>query len=141
MSVQIQPLSKDETFDLLRGIPLDTGALAYFQRCVNCATTVHACRIDGKLVCLWGLVPPSLISDDVYLWLHVTGDIRGNEFLFVRHSQLVLQEILEKYPTVVGHTLARNKQVIKWLTWLGAEFVPAQDGILRFTIRREDHGA
>lgn len=91
-------------------------------RCADCTTTVWVGYIDDELVCIWGLVPPTLLSDMAYLWLHTTDRVKDHEFIFVRRSQRAIKEILTIYPSIVGQCEVGAKRTHRWLKWLGAEF-------------------
>jgi hypothetical protein len=93
---------------------------------------------EGELMCVWGVIPPSVLSDEVYLWLYVTEAVKTNQFLFVRRSQIVIQELLREYRAVVGYVNVDAVSSQRWLKWLGAEFGPAKAGRLPFRI--ECHG-
>jgi hypothetical protein len=97
----------------------------------------------AELVCVWGIIPPSVLSDEVYLWLYATGAVRTNQFLFVRHSQLVIEGLLGEYRAIVGYVTASQsaagKASRRWLQWLGAEIMgPLNEEMLNFRIER--HG-
>lgn len=93
--------------------------------------------VDNKLVAMWGLIPPTLMSDTAYLWLVTTKHLRGHQFLFIRHSQRAVEAMLEDYEEIVGHTLIENRPAQQWLRWLGAKFGDPIHGVVYpFTIRR-----
>jgi hypothetical protein len=92
--------------------------------------------IHGELVCCWGLIPPSLLSNQAYLWLHTTPAMKEHQFLFVRHSQRVVEEMFTYYETIVGHCMVDAEDSIRWLRWLGAVFYEPQDGLVTFAISR-----
>lgn len=91
---------------------------------------------DSELVCVWGLAPASLLSNQAYLWLYTLPALKGNEFLFVRHSQRAVEQMLERYSMIVGHTTAETEQVVRWLRWLGAKFGEPEGKFIPFTITR-----
>lgn len=95
---------------------------------------------DDRLVCAWGLVAPSLLSDQAYLWLYTTPALQGNEFLFVRHSQRAVANMLELHPTIVGHVQADATDSVRWLSWLKARFGPPIGPMIPFTIRKRRNG-
>jgi hypothetical protein len=108
--------------------------------CIRCAAFLWEGRIDGKTACVWGLVPPTLLSDAAYLWMHVDEDVvQENQFVFVRHSQRVVEEMLTQFPSIVGHCAIGRERSIRWLKWLGAEFGHPEGTMLPFQIRRK-HG-
>ena len=108
--------------------------------CIQRSAPLWAGFVDGEFVCTWGLIPPTLMSDRAYLWLHVTPALEGNEFAFVRHSQVVIEEMLKDYPIIWGETLVENTRAIRWLRWLGAEFDKPEGQRIRFMIRKHPNG-
>ncbi len=96
---------------------------------------VYAGLIDDKFVCCWGLIPGSFVSNQAYLWMWSQGPIT-HQFTFIRRSQIQVQEMLKRYPTIVGHCKRSSRSAQRWLKWLGAEFEPTTGDVLSFTIRR-----
>lgn len=94
---------------------------------------------DGKLKAVWGLMPPVLMAEQAYLWLHVPEPLGDSRFAFVRHSQKAIEVALRHFPQIVGHCERKNHQARRWLEWLGAEFIKAPGPILSFVIK-ERHG-
>lgn len=81
--------------------------------------------IDGKPACVWGLIPPTLLSQQAYLWLLTTNIVAEHKFLFVRHSQRYIEEALKIYPEIVGDVIVPNEPAMKWIKWLGGVFEAA----------------
>lgn len=94
--------------------------------------------IDGDLACVWGLIPPTLLSSTAYLWLLTTEIVAEHKFLFVRHSQRYVKEALRIYPEIVGDAIVGNLSAIRWLRWLGAEFSEPVFGRIPFVIRAKN---
>lgn len=95
-------------------------------------------KIDGEFACIWGLIPPTLLSSTAYLWLLVGEPVDRHKFVFVRHSQIEIRRMLDIYPTIVGHCDVRHKRSMQWLKWLGAKFaMPNEEWAAAFTIVRE----
>lgn len=107
-----------------------------FNHCLSLTTTLWVGQLDGEVVCAWGIIPPTLMSEQVYLWLYTTDRIVGHEFLFVRHSQRAVEEILKAYPTITGYTSVDLPKTIRWLKWLGAVFAEPEGKRLPFIIRK-----
>ena len=105
--------------------------------CLTLSMFMWVGLIDKRLACIWGLIPPTLMSNQAYLWLHTTNVIIGHEFLLVRHSQLVMEEMLKEYPTICGHAIAGADKSIRWLKWLGARFGEPQGMGIPFRITRK----
>lgn len=95
--------------------------------------------INGKFACVWGLIPPTLLSHASWLWLMTTPLVEEHKFLFVRHSQRWLEEALKRYPEIIGDCITGNDRGRRWLTWLGAEFGATYMGRAPFVIRAK-HG-
>jgi hypothetical protein len=91
--------------------------------------------VDGEFVCCWGLIPPSFLSTQAYLWMWGPEPIR-HQFVFIRQSQIQVQRMLKRYDTIVGECLPQNRSAQRWLKWLGAEFQHPRNGLLPFVIRR-----
>ncbi len=108
----------------------------FFQFCIHRAAHLWIGTIDEELVGLWGLIPPTFLSNWAYLWLYHTGSVKGREFVFIRQSRIAMQQILAEYPVVCGHAEAANASGIRWLRWLGAEFAAPEGLMIPFVIRR-----
>lgn len=142
MTVSVREVEKSELKKLISTslhATMSDKEMETLENCLLITASVHVGLLNGKLVCTWGLVPPSLMSDQVYLWLYTTPELVGHEFLFVRHSQIAIRDILKSYTKIIGHTIADNEQAIRWLRWLGAEFEPTDGKLMNFSIRAK-HG-
>jgi len=91
---------------------------------------------DDRIACICGLWPPSLISNRAYLWLLTTDLVEQHKFLFIRHSQRMIEDALKRYDKIIGHVEVGNDAGRKWLRWLGANIEPPANGFSKFTIRR-----
>lgn len=91
-------------------------------------------EVDGSLVCLWGVIPPTMLSTRGYLWLVATDQVAEHTFLFVRHSQLVVEDMLKKYSALWGYTKIGEWRSKRWLEWLGARFQPREGDVIPFEI-------
>ncbi len=120
-------------------VSLDDAQAEILQNCLMLSSSIWVGMLDGELVCVWGLAPPTIMSDQAYLWLYTTENLKSHEFLFVRHSQRAVEEMLESFPRIVGHTVAGAEKTIRWLRWLGAKFSEAEGQLIPFTIRAK-HG-
>lgn len=92
-------------------------------RLVNRSATYWTARVDGELGAVWGLVPPTILSDTAYLWLLTTKASVGHEFLLARYSKLWIERMQKIYPNICGHCFDPKAQ--RWLKWLGAKVEPS----------------
>ena len=127
----------EELYTIVRRSPVADlpGALATMRKCMTRSVKIYYGEVDGKVACVWGLIPPSLLSDSAYLWLLTTDIVAENKFLFVRHSQRYVEEMLKEYPLIIGDCMLDNPQAVRWLRWLGAHFHDPVDNRLPFSIR------
>lgn len=118
----------------IRGLA-DADAL---DRCLTCSQLVYQGKVDGALACIWGLIPPTIMSNNAYIWLYTTEAASKHTFILVRYSQLMVEAMLKDFDALVGHCKIDDHRAIRWLRWLGAEFGEYQDRAIPFTIRRKN---
>ena len=93
---------------------------------------------DGRIACIWGLIPPTILSETAWLWLIYAPDlVEEHKFIFVRNSQRFIEYALSLYPTIVGQVDPAQRTSVRWLKWLGAEFGSVRNGMMDFEIRRK----
>ena len=117
-----------------------TGAEMSVRDAIARSIVTWVAKADGKVVCVWGLVPPTLLSEQAYLWSLHTDWIEEHKFLFIRHSQRAIEILHRTFPVIYGVTSRHDKRAIRWLKWLGAEFSPGRRGMLEFVIRKKQDG-
>jgi hypothetical protein len=105
--------------------------------CIAMSSDVWTGLVDGKVACMWGVAPPSLLSFKAYLWLYTTDVLKEHQFVFVRHSQVEIKRLLEEYDLIVGHCVLGATQSMRWLKWLGATFGEPERGLIPFQIRKK----
>lgn len=90
--------------------------------------------VTGELEACWGVVPPSFMSDEAYLWFwHLP--IR-HPILLARYSREVISTLHERWSVLHGHCKINSPSSQRWLKWLGAEFGAPQDEVVSFVLRR-----
>lgn len=99
---------------------------------------IYSAYLDGVVAAAWGLIPPTLLSESAYVWLLTTPLAERHKFLLVRYSQLFVEEMLKKFPELVGDVILPNDRAIRWIKWLGGEFREPQGSRLPFIIRRNN---
>lgn len=104
---------------------------------ISLSSEVYTGMVDGEVACVWGLVPPSLLSESAHLWLWSNDLCDKHPFLLVRHSQMAMKHMLQQYPEIVGYCDVRQKRSRQWLTWLGATVGPPRGFLAPFVIRRQ----
>lgn len=109
--------------------------------CLTGSSHIFRGTLNDNLVNVWGLIPPTLISNQAYLWLFYTEHLRGNEFIFVRHSQRMVREMLAIYPRIVGVSKADDIRAQRWITWLGGNYASERGGYRPFMIQAPEQAA
>lgn len=125
MNVQIEQLDLDSDYSLIREAAysnMTQSEQATMESCLKLTKYLWGGSVDGEIACIWGLIPPSLLSYQAYLWLYTNELVKEHTFVFVRYSQLAVAEMLKEFTTIVGHCIVGQEQSIRWLKWLGAEF-------------------
>jgi hypothetical protein len=79
---------------------------------------IYSGMFGEALVCLVGLIPPSLLSDNVYIWCYVTEEIRDHKIAFTRHARRLMAQLRQTYPVIYGHCF--DETSCHWLESLGA---------------------
>lgn len=95
--------------------------------------------VDGQIVCVWGVMRQSLLSDRGYLWLLVAPAAEDHKFLIVRYSQRIVENLLNRYKSLVGECVITDKRAQKWMRLLGAQFGYPEGKTIPFQIERK-HG-
>jgi hypothetical protein len=142
MTAEIIRLDGAEAYDLIYTEHLAT--LSVLDQETMHRTIMNSTRVwmgvdDGQIIAIWGLIPPSILSDTAYLWLYTTKYFTKHTFVFIRHSQRAVAEMLKEFPIIVGHGTPSNPRSLRWLKWLGAEFgdLEFEGRAIRFTIRAD----
>lgn len=139
MSTIVKQVPRKDVERFIRIANLPDLHVEIFMKCIQTTTQYWMGWVDGEVVCVYGVIPPSLASDTAYLWLYTTPALDGNEFVFVRHSQRAVQELLKIYPRIVGHATVGAHRSLRWLKWLGAAFNEPKGDLIPFNIRAK-HG-
>ena len=141
MTTVVSLVTRQKVSELISS--LDEGKLSpseveMFNRFVLVSSKLRAAQVDGKLIALWGLIPPTMLSDQAYLWLHTTEAAQEHEFIIVRNSQIEVRKMLEEFPRIIGHCEVEATRSIRWLKWLGAVFGDHDGRLVPFEIVRKE---
>lgn len=74
---------------------------------------------DGELVCLFGVVPMTLVGVTGVPWLLGADAVTRYGRPFLRRNRLYVREMLRAFPVLRNVVYARNTVSIRWLAWLG----------------------
>jgi hypothetical protein len=138
MTTQIRSIDGVQARACIKHLVLSQDNIWAMEYCFDMSTCIWTGHIDGQLACIWGLIPPTLLSNQAYLWLYTTDVIKEHQFILIRHSQLVMEEILKRYKSVCGHVVfgSGDSKSVRWLKWLGAKFGEPEENGVPFRITR-----
>lgn len=96
MTTEVKHVNAVEAKGYITHLALTNDEAYAMEYCFDMSTSIWIGLIDDHLACIWGLIPPTLMSNQAYLWLYTTDVIKEHQFILVRHSQLVMEEILKR---------------------------------------------
>lgn len=136
MNVTVQPVFEplSKMINNLFGPVLSQADNIAFDYC-QVLGDVYSGFVDGEFVCCWGLIPPTFLSNQAYLWMWAPEPIK-HQLVFIRRSQMQVAKMLERYERIVGRCDVKAKSSQRWLRWLGAEFGEREGNVIPFEIRR-----
>jgi hypothetical protein len=83
--------------------------------------------IDGVPVCMFGVVPASILGNVGRPWMVGTKHLDAHPFVFLRRCRGCLKEMRESFDILENFVDVRNKRAIEWLVWLGFDiWMPAE---------------
>lgn len=93
-------------------------------------------------ICIFGVVPRSLLSEVGIPWLLGTDGVRRHAKAFLRRNKKMVNGWLERFELLENHVDSRNTRSILWLSWLGFQLDPPRPygpfglPFHKFTMRR-----
>lgn len=90
---------------------------------------------DGEVLCFYGLIAPTMLSDQAYLWMHTTPALKEHTFVLIRHSQRAIKSMLKVFETIHGHCEVGADRSQAWLRLIGAKFGQPEGHLVPFEIR------
>ncbi len=82
---------------------------------------VGCLRIDGVPAAVYGVRKPSIMSDDVRVWLLMTREMDNHRVFVGRYTKKAVKGLLERYSRLYNWVNVGNDEIIRWLKWLGAK--------------------
>ena len=138
MTTLIEPVAREQTRQLILSLEetmLSKEEAVIMNRYIEASISVYSAFVDDQVLGLWGLIPPTLLSDQAYLWLYTTPAAEEHQFIVVRRGQIEVKKMLKTYPKIVGHCVVGAARSIRWLKWMGAVFGQADGKLIPFAIQ------
>lgn len=96
---------------------------------------VYIASVGDEMLCCYGLVPPSFLATEAYLWMWSPRRLR-HAYAIARQSKVQIARMLERFDCLVGHCKKESLTSQRWLRWLGAAFTGEDGALVTFEIRR-----
>lgn len=80
--------------------------------------------VDGEIVCIWGVVPQTLIGQVGVPWMLGSDLVRHYSVPFLRRNKPMIARWRQRWPVLRNVVDARHARAIRWLRWLGFEIGP-----------------
>lgn len=77
--------------------------------------------IDFEPVCMFGVVPASILSGTGAPWLIGSDAIERHAITFLRRSRTQVARMRAVYQLLANHVAIENEAAQRWLVWLGFE--------------------
>ena len=137
MTVFILPATEKDLMAVVKRCPYanDKAAIKLTREYFHRSAFSWAGLSDHQPVCVYGLIAPSFLYDDAYLWLVVNDLVDKHQFSFVRHSQIEMRKMLVLFPRIVGHVLESEERSKRWLRWQGVKLGKRENGLISFELR------
>jgi hypothetical protein len=130
MRVEIKRATNIDIRDVIRRSPVAgiPNAENDLKRYLKVSIEAWTGLIDGEVVCVWGLISPTVLSNKGYLWLLTTDLVDKHPFTFVRHSQIIIRDLMKNLEYIEGHVMTNSDRSIRWLKWLGFRMTGERHG-------------
>lgn len=115
IALNIRKQDAIEIFSYDRSDPLQA-TIKSFNRSIISMTIEH-----NKIpIVMFGIIPNDMSSG--MIWMITTEGIKDIGRVFVRNCKACFKSMLEIYPKLYGMVDLRNKESIKWLTYIGVSW-------------------
>ena len=120
MAIGIRPTDRFEFSLMSHGKPLEE-SLAGLQRK---SLRARAAYFDGDLVAIYGVLAPTLLSQEGYPWFCATGLVRDRAIRreFIDRTRAEAAWLAEGFSLLWNIVWCENKTAIRWLKWIGFTF-------------------
>ena len=97
------------------------------SECLRVSRDTKTGLADGRVVCMFGIIPPSTILSDLHTpWLLGTNLLPRHAKTFLRLSRKYFAGMKGATPHMVNYVDARHTAAKRWLSWLGFTLDPAK---------------
>lgn len=113
-------LKHDNQLEILAAI--GDNALADIVQSLKTSDDIGCLYINGLPAAIYGVKRKSVLSDEGLAWLLMTAEVDKHKVFIAKHCKKGLAAILDRYTRVYNWVNVENKDIIRWLKWMGAKF-------------------
>lgn len=130
MKIEFRPISIFTVMDIL-GEQYTAAEVDLVTNKILVLTTVLNTAVYGEdMLCIYGLIPRTILSDEAYIWMHWTSEVEKHKLIFARRAKRLVNELLHSYSIIRGHCFIAGS--MPWLMSVGATFhTPTEFSISR----------
>lgn len=113
-------------------------ARAELARVVTPGSKVFLIEYGPELLGVFTIIPFSVLSDKVYIWLHVTDDVAQHKIAFGRRARRLIVEIFRHSSAILCH--CDNLSSEAWIRSVGGVKTGESLNMPVYSIEREGNG-
>lgn len=137
------PSDIEDVLPLCSGLELQTLSELYndspenlLRLAVYSAQRPYAGLIDGKVVCLFGAHSPSLLSEEIYIWLLGSRALRQYPILFIKHCKPIFEYLTKDKSVVKTRIDTRNPRAVRLAKMFKLMVVKSQGFVNEVELRK-----
>ena len=132
LAVTMREEDKQEVWAMSHSSPLES-----LNNSVEISAEPLTGLVDGKVICIFGVVEPSILSTTGIPWLLGSDLVADHSKIFLKMNKVFIDTIKQRYSLLTNYVDNRNKVSMAWLRWLGFKLhKPAPYGPDRMLFRK-----
>lgn len=101
-------------------LPCGRNATESVANCLSVSRSAWAATDEaGRVICMWGLVCPSLLGARAEIWLLASRRVEDYLVRFARQARDFVAEMQHQYPRLEANVAASNHVAVRFVRWLG----------------------
>lgn len=123
-------LKHDNQLEILASI--GDNALKDIIQSIKTSDDIGCLYINHLPAAIYGVKRKSMLSDEGLAWLLMTAEVDKHKVFIAKSTKKGLKQMLAKYTRVYNWVNVENKDIIRWLKWMGAKFYgPCEYGVYK----------
>lgn len=93
--------------------------LAALEQSIDASRHAYTASFDGRILCMFGVAPRSLLSDEAFPWLLAAPEMVRHAITLQKVSKPFITRARKEFIWLHNYVSPRNVVAIRWLRWLG----------------------